>query len=106
MRKSWASSKRSRLKWGGALCARLSLPPPRTTPGIKRPREITSIIASCSASHRGSSCIGRGLPSIRILAFVVTRARIEALTLATPFIQKGALWCSLTMIPSNPISSA
>ena len=84
----------------------LSPPEPRTIPGISRPREMTSIMANCSASHSGSSWMGRMFPSSRIFTLVVMRARIEACTLATPFMQKGALWCSLTISPSNPTSSA
>src|SRR6266699_1555542 len=54
-----------------------------------------SIMANCSASHRGSSQIGKILPRMMIFACFVSRARMEAPTFVTPCMQKGVLWCSL-----------
>ena len=104
--KSWASSKRSRLNGGCALCETLSRPVPCTQPVTSRPREITSISASDSASQSGSSQIGRMFPSSRILGVVVIRARIAASTFITPPMQAGVLWCSLSISASKPTSSA
>ena len=50
--------------------------------------------------------MGKTLPRMIILALLVMRARIDAPTLVTPCIQKGVLWCSLSIRASNPISSA
>ena len=65
-----------------------------------------SIMARVSANHRGSSQIGKMLPRMTILAFFVTRARIDAPTFVTPCMQNGVLWCSLSIRPSKPASSA
>jgi hypothetical protein len=65
-----------------------------------------SIIANSSASRTGFSASGKGLPSITIFAFLVTAARIEAKMLHFACMQNGALWCSFSMKPSTPISSA
>ena len=65
-----------------------------------------SIMASCSTSHIGSSHSGRMLPSSTILARLVMRARMEASTFMAPPMQNGVPWCSLSMRPSKPISSA
>ena len=62
---------------------------PRTQPETSRPSEMTSIMARVSASHSGSSQIGSTLPSSTILAWFVTRARIDASTFCTPPIWNG-----------------
>ena len=49
--------------------------------------------------------MGRTLPSKRILAFLVLRAKIDPMRFIVAFIQEGVLWCSLIIRPSNPISS-
>ena len=65
-----------------------------------------SIIASSSARRTGFSASGRGLPSSTIFTRFVIAARIEAKTLHLACMQNGALWCSFSMMPSNPTSSA
>ena len=67
---------------------------------------MMSISASSSASQMGSSQMGRTLPRRMILARLVMRARMAASTFMTLPMQKGELWCSLSMKPSKPISSA
>ena len=104
--KSWASWKRSQLNGGCELCETLSRPVPRTQPVTSRPREIMSISASSSARKSGSSQIGRMLPSSTIFTFFVMRARIAASTFITEPMQNGVEWCSLSITPSKPISSA
>ena len=47
------------------------------------------MIASSSASHSGSSQIGRMLPLMTIFTLFVMRARIAASTFTTPPMQKG-----------------
>ena len=64
-----------------------------------------SISASSSARNSWSSQIGSTLPSSTIFARFVIRARIAASTFITPPMQNGVEWCSLSMIPSKPISS-
>jgi hypothetical protein len=86
--------------------ASCSWPPPRTKPETNRPFEIMSIIDSSSASRTGFSASGSGLPSSIIFAVLVAAARIEAKTLHLACMQNGALWCSFSMKPSMPISSA
>ena len=46
------------------------------------------------------------MPSRTILAFLVMRARIAASTFVAPPMQKGVEWCSLSIRPSKPHSSA
>jgi len=89
--KSCASWKRSQLNGGCALWDTLSRPVPRTQPDTRRPREIMSISASISASHSGSSQMGRMLPRSTILARLVMRARIAASMFMTPPMQNGVL---------------
>ena len=50
--------------------------------------------------------MGKMLPMRTILAFLVMRARMEASTFIAPPMQNGVLWCSFSIRPSNPISSA
>ena len=63
-------------------------------------------MASSSASRTGFSASGSGLPSITIFAFLVMPARMAAKMLALACMQNGALWCSFSMMPSTPTSSA
>ena len=84
----------------------LSRPVPRTQPVTSRPFEMVSIMASSSASQRGSSQMGRMLPMRTIFARFVMRARMEASTLQALPMQKGVLWCSFRASASKPISSA
>ena len=65
-----------------------------------------SIIASSSASRTGLSARGSGLPSSTIFTRLVMAARIDANTLHLACMQNGALWCSFSMMPSKPTSSA
>jgi hypothetical protein len=65
-----------------------------------------SIIASSSASRTGLSESGSGLPSSTIFTRFVAAARIDAKMLHFACMQNGALWCSFSMIPSKPTSSA
>ena len=65
-----------------------------------------SIIASSSASRTGLSASGSGLPSSTIFTRLVMAARIDAKTLHLACMQNGALWCSFSMMPSKPTSSA
>jgi hypothetical protein len=65
-----------------------------------------SIMASSSASRTGLSVRGSGLPSSTIFTRRVVAARIEANTLHLACMQNGALWCSFSMMPSNPTLSA
>ena len=65
-----------------------------------------SIIASSSASRTGLSASGSGLPSSTIFTRLVVAARIDAKTLHLACMQNGALWCSFSMMPSKPTSSA
>ena len=88
------------------MWATLSLPVPRTQPETSLPREIISMMESCSTSQSGSSQMGMMLPSSTILAREVTRARMAASMFIAPPMQKGVLWCSLSIKPSKPISSA
>jgi hypothetical protein len=90
---------------GLTLLARLSTPPPRTTPEISRPREMQSIIASSSARRSGFSTIGSGAPSIRICTFRVIFASTAPVIVMDACMQNGAVWCSLIMMPSKPFSS-
>ena len=50
--------------------------------------------------------MGMMLPSSTIFARLVMRARMEASTFMAPPMQKGVPWCSLSIRPSKPISSA
>ena len=54
----------------------------------------------------GLSWIGRMLPIRRIFARFVVRARIAADMLIETSLHDGVLWCSLTITPSKPNSSA
>ena len=64
-----------------------------------------STIANASAACSGLSQSGNGMPSVTIFTFLVTAARIDDQTTISGCMQKGVLWCSLSMIPSNPSSS-
>ena len=87
--KSWASWNRSQLNGDWALWATDSRPGAAHPARHQPPPEIRSIVASVSASHKGSSQIGITLPSSTILAFDVSRARIDASTFMTPPMQNG-----------------
>ena len=63
-------------------------------------------MASSSASLIGFSASGSGLPSITILTRLVAPASTAANMLALACMQNGALWCSFSMMPSTPTSSA
>ena len=65
-----------------------------------------SIIDSSSASRTGFSVRGSGLPSSTIFTRSVMPARMLAKMLHLACMQNGALWCSFSMIPSTPTSSA
>ena len=65
-----------------------------------------SIIAISSASCTGFSDSGSGLPRKTIFARLVTAARIAPNMLVRACMQNGALWCSFSMMPSTPHSSA
>ena len=64
-----------------------------------------SIMPSSSAVATGLSRSGRGTPSSTIFTLLVTAARIEAQIWICGCMQNGALWCSLSMMPSKPTSS-
>ena len=106
MMRSCDSLKRSRLKAGLLFAAMFSTPPPRTNPETSRPFDIRSIMASSSAMRTGSSDRGSGLPSMTSLTRSVTAASAAPMMFALVDMENGALWCSLSMIPSTPISSA
>lgn len=82
------------------------MPMPRTKPLSTRPPEIRSAMAICSAMATGFSWMGRMLPSNRILARLVVRARMPAFMLTETPTHEGVLWCSLIIRPSQPTSSA
>ena len=79
---------------------------PRTKPEMMRPPEITSSRAISSARRTGLSDVGSMLPSIRILARLVMRARMPPVMFTSTSMHDGVLWCSLIISPSKPISSA
>ena len=78
---------------------------PRMKPDTSLPLDIMSISANSSATLSGST-MGRGFPKSTILMRSVMRARIAASKSMTEPMVKGLPWCSLSMIPSNPTSSA
>ena len=63
-------------------------------------------MASSSARRTGSSESGSGLPSMTSLTRSVRAASAAPMIFALVDIENGALWCSLSMMPSTPISSA
>src|SRR5437867_940178 len=58
---------------------------------MRRPFDRISSMASSSARRRGLSQMGRTLPSKRILAFLVLRARIDPMRFMVAFMQEGVL---------------
>ena len=63
-------------------------------------------MAISSASLGGLSEVGSMLPSIRILALEVRRARMPPVIFTSTSMQDGVLWCSLIISPWTPASSA
>ena len=88
------------------MFANCSVPAPRTIPATSRPFEIMSTMASDSATASGLSIVGSGEPSSTIFTRCVAVARMLAQTVICACMQKGASWCSLSMMPSKPTSSA
>ena len=59
-----------------------------------------SIMARLSAAASGFSRVGSGVPSSTIFTRSVAAARMLAQTVICDCMQNGALWCSLSMMPS------
>ena len=59
-----------------------------------------STIESDSEMATGLSMVGSGAPSSTILIRSVAAARMLAHTVICACMQNGALWCSLSMMPS------
>ena len=80
MIRSCASQKRSRECAGLARSEWYSMPVPRTKPEMMRPPEITSSIATDSATRSGFSCSGSALPMMPTRIFSVRATMCEAIT--------------------------
>jgi hypothetical protein len=78
-----------------------SAPMPRTKPEMILPPEMTSSMATSSATRSGWSRSGSALPKMAIWQ-VVRGMSTAAITFGAGISPYADWWCSLTQTPSNP----
>ncbi len=106
MMRSCASQKRSRDVAGLKRVEWYSMPVPRTNPEMMRPPEITSSIATDSATLSGFPCSGSAFPMTPIRRSFVRATMCDAITFGSGIVPYAFWWCSFTQVPSNPSFSA